>query len=49
MTTTVKLCTCVHSYQDARYGDKLRVHNYAPRGGPGKTPAWRCVVCGAAK
>ena len=36
--TTVKKCTCIHAYQDKRYGKFLRVHNKGTKG-------WVCTVC----
>lgn len=45
-TTTVKTCTCKHSYQDQIYGIGKRVHNKC--GINGKV-AFRCTVCGITK
>jgi hypothetical protein len=47
MTKKLK-CDCDHEYQDKRYGKKIRLHNFAPKGyktGPG----WRCTVCKSVK
>jgi hypothetical protein len=39
---TIKLtCVCDHSFQDSRYGYKVRVHNVM-----GKERKARCSVCG---
>ena len=35
-------CTCVHAFQDERYGPQVRVFNLCKDG-------WRCTVCGAVK
>lgn len=35
-------CTCVHPYQESRYGPGKRVHNPTKDG-----KAWRCTVCRA--
>ena len=36
--TVIKLCSCKHVYQDAKYGNGMRVHNI------GKTKKC-CTVC----
>lgn len=36
-------CTCVHEFQDGRYGKNQRLHN------PNKSDTWRCTVCGNVK
>jgi hypothetical protein len=36
---TEKRCTCVHEFQDKRYGKGMRVHNKMDKG-------WNCTVCG---
>lgn len=33
-------CTCVHEYQDEKYGKGNRVHNLAE-----KKEEWVCTVC----
>ena len=33
-------CTCMHEFQDGKYGKGNRVHNYAPKKAVG-----RCTVC----
>jgi hypothetical protein len=38
---TVKRCSCKHEYQDSKYGQNMRVHNFNQK----KTEA-RCTVCG---
>jgi hypothetical protein len=42
--TSVRGCTCVHEYQDKKYGPGMRVHNLAA-----KDNGWVCTVCGAKK
>lgn len=43
--TSVRSCSCEHSFQDKRYGKGKRLHNKT--GGSGKgTVGWRCTVCG---
>ena len=37
-------CTCIHEFQDAKYGRGNRVHNWA-RSGNNKIGGWRCTVC----
>jgi hypothetical protein len=37
-------CTCVHKYQDAKYGVGNRVANYA-RNANNKQGGYRCTVC----
>jgi len=37
-------CTCIHEYQDATYGNKMRVHNKTA-----KENEWRCSICGSNK
>lgn len=46
MSASVKIkhCSCRHDFQDATYGEGMRVHNKA--GGNKKPLAWRCTVCG---
>lgn len=44
-TTKVLPCTCIHPFQDERYGVGNRLHNYA-KNHPNKTGGWRCSVCG---
>lgn len=41
----IKPCKCVHEYQDAQYGYKMRVCNLAPKKAP--NGAWVCTVCKA--
>lgn len=43
--TKVMACTCVSSYQDAKYGNGNRVHNETAV----KNGGWRCTVCGKDK
>jgi len=38
--TKLLICHCSHEYQDKRYGQFRRLHNYAP-----KKNLWRCTVC----
>lgn len=42
MTTTIKVCTCKHEFQDKRYGKSKRLHNNMNKS-LGKA---RCIVCG---
>lgn len=37
----VKSCTCVHPYQDEKYGKGMRVHTIAIK----KNPPLECTVC----
>lgn len=46
VTTELIRCDCEHSYQDQKYGYKLRVHNRGPVGAKGGSPKKRCTVCG---
>jgi len=41
-------CSCRHKFQDARYGEGMRVHNFARKGHNGAA-GWRCTVCGDVK
>ena len=44
--TTIKACNCKHTYQDARYGPGMRVHNMCQgKGANGKDADFRCTVC----
>ena len=43
--TELRPCTCVHKYQQEKYGT-LRVHNSGKRG---TQVEYRCTVCGSAK
>ena len=43
MTKIIK-CKCKHKFQDDKYGDKKRVHNYGE-----KEKTWRCTVCNDTK
>ncbi len=47
MTTKVVKCTCVHPYQDAKYGKGKRIGNLS-RGAQqkGSIEKYRCTVCG---
>lgn len=49
--TSVISCNCKHEYQDSRYGNSKRVHNFKKAGGPRKFPGggWVCTVCGDVK
>lgn len=38
-------CKCEHPYQDKRYGEGMRVFNYAPAKGQ-KPNRYRCSICG---
>jgi hypothetical protein len=38
-TVRVKTCSCLHGYQDERYGRFKRLHNVTKEG------KWRCTVC----
>lgn len=40
--TKVLTCTCVHKFQDERYGTGRRVHNPVEKS---STDMWRCTVC----
>ena len=40
-------CSCTSTFQDARYGKGMRVHNYARKAQT--NGAWRCAVCGSLK
>jgi len=40
--TKILPCRCVHSYQDARYGRGLRVHNNVQTS---KKEGYYCTVC----
>lgn len=40
----VRKCSCVHEFQDKRYGKGKRVHTYSS-----KDDEYRCTVCGLAK
>lgn len=42
--TVVKNCSCMHEYQDKKYGKGKRIHNVTIKG----TTA-RCTVCGNVK
>lgn len=42
-TTKIMPCTCVNTYQDAKYGPNNRVFNYGPKI---KSGTHRCTVCG---
>ena len=41
---TIKKCTCLHSFQDERYGFLKRVHNFARKANAG-AGGHRCTVC----
>lgn len=41
----IKECVCNHTYQDARYGNKMRVMNPTLKEENGKQQ-FRCTVCG---
>jgi len=43
----IKQCSCIHKYQDARYGKGRRVFNPTLKGV--STPIWVCTVCEAQK
>lgn len=46
--TKLLKCSCKNGYQDKKYGEGIRVHNYAEKGN--KTgPGYRCTVCGTVK
>lgn len=40
--TAILTCSCVHTYQDERYGQNKRLHNKTDKG-------YRCTVCGKEK
>lgn len=42
--TNIKRCTCDHTYQDKRYGKRMRVHNWSITAN-NKFGGWRCTVC----
>ncbi len=48
-TTRLLACSCMHEFQDAAYGVRMRVHNR--RGSAttsknaGSSSGWRCTVC----
>lgn len=44
---SIKKCTCTHTFQDKKYGRKLRVHNKAVK--KGSSDVYRCTVCGNEK
>jgi hypothetical protein len=45
--SAIMRCTCVHSYQDEKYGKGMRVHSRRVKG---RAPlGWRCSVCGTTK
>jgi len=44
--TAIKKCSCLHEYQDLRYGPGNRVFN---AGGAPESLKWRCTVCGQQK
>lgn len=44
--TRILLCVCSHPYQDAKYGEKKRVHNFAAKKSTKEEKLWRCTVCG---
>jgi len=46
MPSDIKKCTCVHPFQDERYGHGNRVHNQAVKD---RTVRWRCSVCADVK
>lgn len=41
-------CTCTQSYQDARHGPGMRVHNECKPPSAGSA-RWRCTACGREK
>lgn len=41
-STKLLPCNCTHAYQDAKYGQGLRVHNAYLKPSPG---GFRCTVC----
>ena len=43
--TKILHCHCKHEYQDERYGEGRRVHNYGISAGTGTSSGWRCTVC----
>ena len=47
--TRISYCRCKSVWQDRRYGEGLRVFNYAPGSKGVKPDRYRCVVCGAEK
>lgn len=42
--TKILTCTCLHDFQDSRYGFLKRVHNFARKAFAGDG-GWRCTVC----
>lgn len=43
--TKILYCSCIHAYQDKRYGAGRRVHNIGGGRG-GNNAKYRCTVCG---
>jgi hypothetical protein len=41
-------CNCKHEWQDKRYGENMRVHNFAKKAS-GERGGWRCTVCSSVK
>ena len=39
MSTSIRVCSCTHEYQEQKYGNNKRVKNKCGKG-------WRCTVCG---
>jgi len=44
----IKRCTCMHAYQDEKYGKGNRVHN-AMASTQQHLRKYRCTVCGSVK
>lgn len=45
--TKILACKCNHEYQDRKYGNGMRIHNFAPKAQQGG--GYRCTVCGNVK
>ena len=48
MTKIVK-CNCENSYQDEKYGKRMRVMNETRKGEKNGESVYRCTVCGTEK
>lgn len=46
--TRIISCSCVHAYQDERYGEGKRVHNSGAKT-TGAKVTYTCTVCGSVK
>lgn len=43
--SVVKQCSCMHDFQDNKYGYGMRLHTV----GVGENPKCKCTVCGKSK